>query len=296
MDSIVINHKMMEELAHPNQMFPISEFIDHFDTFADGSFPSHWHHELELQIVLKGSAEYQVNGTPYVVEEGCAIYIAPEAIHLARELSGGTIGYDIVLLPQILINLMRSANCENYTLPLTTRRPEALVITPERKEGHKILEYMRRMYYTESTHFTYELFLLENLIGIWRNLLSILPKPSKDPEDSGKLLREQRMKDMLDYIHQNYIQPITIQDVAGAANISKNECFRCFSELSKMTPVEYVNKFRLLQASQLLLTTEKSMSDICFMTGFNNTSYFSKKFKDQYGVSPKTYRTKKRNE
>ena len=70
MDSIVINHKMMEELAHPNQMFPISEFIDHFDTFADGSFPSHWHHELELQIVLKGSAEYQVNGTPYVVEEG----------------------------------------------------------------------------------------------------------------------------------------------------------------------------------------------------------------------------------
>lgn len=284
----------MEDLTHPNQMFPISEFVDHFDSFSDGSFPSHWHHELELQIVLKGCAEYRINGVPYVVEEGCAIYIAPEAIHLARELSKGTIGYDIVLSPQLLINLMRSANCEKYTLPLTTRRPDALVITPERKEGHRILEFMKNMYYTESTHVTYELFLLEHLIGIWRNLLAILPKPAADTDDSSKLLREQRMKDMLDYIHQNYTQPLVIQDIAAAANVSKSECFRCFSELSKMTPVEYVNKFRLLQASQLLLTTEKSMADICYTTGFNNTSYFSKKFKEQYGMSPKAYKAKKR--
>jgi AraC-like DNA-binding protein len=294
MENNVINHAMMEDLTHPNQMFPISEFVDHFDSFSDGSFPSHWHHELELQIVLKGCAEYRINGVPYVVEEGCAIYIAPEAIHLARELSKGTIGYDIVLSPQLLINLMRSANCEKYTLPLTTRRPDALVITPERKEGHRILEFMKNMYYTESTHVTYELFLLEHLIGIWRNLLAILPKPAADTDDSSKLLREQRMKDMLDYIHQNYTQPLVIQDIAAAANVSKSECFRCFSELSKMTPVEYVNKFRLLQASQLLLTTEKSMADICYTTGFNNTSYFSKKFKEQYGMSPKAYKAKKR--
>ncbi|WP_028527511.1 helix-turn-helix transcriptional regulator [Ruminococcus gauvreauii] len=100
------------------------------------------------------------------------------------------------------------------------------------------------------------------------------------------------MKNMLDYIHQNYSQPITIQDVSASANISKSECFRCFSELSKITPVEYINKFRLLQASQLLLTTDKSMVDICYTTGFNNTSYFSKKFKEQYGVTPKAYRSK----
>lgn len=292
MGNMIVNHAMMEELAHENRMFPVSEFVDHFDLFPDGSFPSHWHHELELQIVLKGSARYRVNGTSYMVEEGCAIYIAPEAIHLASELSEGTIGYDVVLSPQLLIDLMNTANCEKYTLPLTARRPDALVITPERKEGHKILEFLKRMYYTDSTHITYELFLLENLIGIWRSLLALFPRQTADSEDSGKLLREQRMKNMLDYIHQNYSQPITIQDVAAAANISKSECFRCFSELSKITPAEYINKFRLLQASQLLITTDKSMADICFTAGFNNTSYFSKKFKEQYGVTPKAYRSK----
>lgn len=117
-----------------------------------------------------------------------------------------------------------------YTIPLTTRWPDALVVTPERKEGHKILEFLKRMYYTENTHFTYELFLLENLIGIWRNLLAVFPKQAAVSEDSSKLLREERMKNMLDYIHQNYSQPIVIQDIAAAVNISKSECF---SELSK---------------------------------------------------------------
>ncbi|WP_283674659.1 AraC family transcriptional regulator [Butyricicoccus sp. Marseille-Q5471] len=292
MENSVAIHAMKEELTYLDQMFPISEFVDHFDAFADRSFPSHWHHEFELQIILKGSVEYIVNGTSYVVGEGCAIYIAPEAVHMMTALSEGTVGYNIVLSPQFLINLMRSANCEKYTVSLTSRRPEGVVITPERKEGHTILELLKRMYYTESTHVTYELFLLENLIGIWRNLLAILPKHLSDSEDNSNFLREQRMKDMLNYIRQNYSQPMTIPEICAAANLSKSECFRCFSELSKMTPIEYVNQFRLFQASQLLLTTDKSISDICYSTGFNNTSYFSKKFKEQYRISPKAYRSK----
>lgn len=63
------------------------------------------------------------------------------------------------------------------------------------------------------------------------------------------------------------------------------------SELSRMTPIEYVNQFRLLQAAQLLTSTKNSISDICYSTGFNNTSYFTKKFKEQYKATPRSYRT-----
>lgn len=291
MENNIVNRAIREELTYSNQTFPISEFIDYFDTFADKCFPSHWHDEFELQIILKGSAEYRVNGDTYIVERGSGIYIAPEAVHMITALSEGTIGYNIILSPQFLINLMQNVHCDKYTLPLTTHQPSALVITPERKEGHVILEFLKKIYYTENTHATYELFLLENIIGIWRNLLALFPKTSLDSEDSSKFLREQRMKAILNYIRQNYSQPISISEIAGAANISKSECFRCFSELSKTTPIEYVNQFRLFQASQLLITTSKSISDICYLTGFNNTSYFSKRFKEQYRISPKTYRS-----
>lgn len=293
MDNIVTNHAIMEKLTHQNQIFPISEFVDRFDSFAEGSFPSHWHHEFELQIILKGSTEYRVSGVSYVVEEGNAIYIAPEAVHMAKQLSEGAIGYNVVISSQFLINLMSRPNREEYILPLTTHRPSAFVVTPEREEGRAILEYMKRMHRAESALGEYELFLLENILGIWRNLLAVFPEHTLDFEDNGKFLKEQRMKAMLNYISQNYASPIAIQDIAGAANISKSECFRCFSELLNTTPVEYVNNFRLLQASQLLVTTEKNIADICHMTGFNDTSYYSKKFKEQYGVSPKKFRAKK---
>lgn len=288
-----LNQTMMEKLVHPNQMFPISEFVDNFRLFRKEGFPSHWHHEMEFHILLKGSAEYRVNGITYTVEEGSAFYIAPETIHTAKGLSESTIGYNVLLLPKLLINIMGNINCEKYALPLTTNWPEALVITPDRKEGHRITDTLKKMYDMESTHFAYELFLLKSIMEIWYNLLPLLPDSTKEFKDPRIVQREQRMKSMIDYIHQNYALPITVQDVAAAANVSKSECFRCFAELSKMTPVEYINKFRLLQASNLLLFTDKSISDICFMTGFNNTSYFTQKFKHQYGISPKTYRAEK---
>ena len=82
MENSVAIHAMKEELTYLDQMFPISEFVDHFDTFADRSFPSHWHHEFELQIILKGSVEYIVNGTSYVVGRGlCHIYCSGSRAH-----------------------------------------------------------------------------------------------------------------------------------------------------------------------------------------------------------------------
>lgn len=287
----IANHAVMENLRHTNQLFPISEFVDQFDRFSQGSFPTHWHPEMEIQIILKGSAEYIVNGETYLVSEGSAIYIGPEAVHMATALSAHTVGYDIVLLPQFLISLMQTAQCEQFAVPLAIHRPAAQVISPESKEGNVILESLKRMYYTESSHYGYELFLMENLLAIWRNLIMIFPKDSEGTYDNGKVLREKRMKDMLGYIKKNYPNAITITDIAASANISKSECFRCFAELSQLSPIEYVNQYRLTQAAQLLRTTAQSVSDICYLTGFNSSSYFTKKFKDYYKMTPKEYRS-----
>ena len=62
----------MEKLDHSNQAFPVSEFIDEYDASSGGIYPSHWHREMELQIILAGSARYTVNGETYVVKEGNA--------------------------------------------------------------------------------------------------------------------------------------------------------------------------------------------------------------------------------
>ena len=286
-----MNRAIMEDLAYPDPMFPVMEFVDHFDSFADKTFPSHWHPEMEIQLILHGRAEYSVNGESYIVKEGCGIYIAPETVHMMKALSDGTTGYNLVLLPQFLENCLRSARREKYIRPFTSRWADACLITPERKEGHMILDTMYQLYHTENIHFAYELFQLEKIIAIWRNLLSILPDQGYLEGDSRKNLRIQRMRTMLGFIRQNFAQPITVDNIAASAHIAKSECFRCFAELSKTTPVEYVAKIRLMHAAQMLITTDNSVSEICFAAGFNNTSYFSKCFSKEYGMTPKKYRT-----
>lgn len=99
MSHLYSRHAVQEEVIHSNQV-PLSEFVDHFDTFANRSFPSHWHHELEIQLIISGRAKYHINGVDYTVGEGSAIYIAPETVHMMQGEVPGTVGYDIVLLPQ----------------------------------------------------------------------------------------------------------------------------------------------------------------------------------------------------
>ena len=94
-------------------------------------------------------------------------------------------------------------------------QPNAFLITADSKTGFSILETMRRMYYTENSNHAYELFLLQNLLGIWRSLLALFPKPASNAADSPKLLKENRMRNMLEYIHENFFQPVTISQIAA---------------------------------------------------------------------------------
>jgi len=66
---------------------------------------------------------------------------------------------------------------------------------------------------------------------------------------------------------------------------------RHVKKITDLTPEEYAALMdSVYQAAQALTSTNKSISDICYMTGFNNTSYFTKKFREQYGMTPKAYR------
>ena len=92
------------------------------------------------------------------------------------------------------------------------------------------------------------------------------------------------------YIHEHYKEKITIEDIAAQMNISRSECFRCFKRLTNKRPIEYINEYRLLKASQLLSESEKSIFKIYTECGFESASYFGRKFKEVYGIAPVKYR------
>ncbi len=91
-------------------------------------------------------------------------------------------------------------------------------------------------------------------------------------------------------INRHVYDNITIDELATLCNLSVSSFKRKFSELYNESPAKYLKLKKLQKASDLLKTTNKRVTDICFDSGFNDITHFSKSFTAYYGVSPTEFR------
>lgn len=97
---------------------------------------------------------------------------------------------------------------------------------------------------------------------------------------------------MLQYIQEHYNGELTLAQIAGSANISETECLRCFRRMLSCTPIQYVKQMRIQKAAELLVSTNRKISDIGMECGFQEMSYFAKIFRALTGNTPGAFRKK----
>ena len=95
------------------------------------------------------------------------------------------------------------------------------------------------------------------------------------------------METVVEYVRKNYMHEITLSDIAEKNAVSAEHLSRIFKKEIGVGFSEYINSVRLQRAEFMLKNEEgKSISEIAFACGFNDSNYFSYKFKKLYGVSP----------
>jgi len=82
------------------------------------------------------------------------------------------------------------------------------------------------------------------------------------------------------------MESVTLEDIAGAASISRSEAGRCFNTYMNCSPIDALIQYRLQVAYGLLHETSLSLQEICDLCGFNSVNYFSRRFRLHYGYSP----------
>lgn len=92
------------------------------------------------------------------------------------------------------------------------------------------------------------------------------------------------------YLQQRHAETITRHDLAHHVGMSEDYLTFCFRQELGMTPVAYLNRYRISQAKVLLSTTDRSITAIALDVGFSNSAYFSRVFKRETGVSPGDFR------
>ncbi|MBN1976645.1 MAG: helix-turn-helix domain-containing protein [Anaerolineae bacterium] len=92
------------------------------------------------------------------------------------------------------------------------------------------------------------------------------------------------------YLHQNYHKPLSRWEIAKAIGVSENYLTHVFGRELGLSPWQYLNRYRIKQAQELLRRTNDSITAVALQVGFNDPAYFSRVFRKQVGLSPSTYR------
>jgi AraC-like DNA-binding protein len=100
---------------------------------------------------------------------------------------------------------------------------------------------------------------------------------------------QERLASIYDFIHAHYTEEISIQQAAAIANLSPEAFCRYFKRMTRLTFVDFLNRFRISQ-SKRLLRMDKSISEVCFECGFDSLSYFNRTFKKYNGEAPSAFK------
>jgi YesN/AraC family two-component response regulator len=103
------------------------------------------------------------------------------------------------------------------------------------------------------------------------------------------------VKQALAYIQQNYTHTLSRSEVAAAVGVSEDYLSRIFNREMGVSPWEFLNRYRVQQAKQLLTGTNKSVTWIAAQVGFDDPAYFSRVFQRIAGCSPREYRAQSRS-
>ena len=92
------------------------------------------------------------------------------------------------------------------------------------------------------------------------------------------------------YFQQNYNRPLSRWEVAEAIGASEDYLSRVFHREMGISPWEYLNRYRILQAKELLRCTDDRIKTVARRVGFTDPAYFSRVFRKVVGTSPSAYR------
>lgn len=287
--TVMIDSSGRELVEHGSTSFPIACY---HDDLSKNEVPWHWHEELEAAIITEGCSIVVAGNEKYTIHPGEGFFINSGILHSAWDIDMSSCRFhSIVFHPRLIGGSVDSVFHQNYVHPLTENTAlESCFLTPTvpwQKAALDAIENTWQNLVQEPAG--YEFRIRNELSKLIFLLHKNLPS-DQHPTDQKTLRNGERIKQMLQFIHDHYQEELNVSAIANVCSISESECLRCFKNTIQTTPIQYVRQYRIQRALQLLLATEMSISDIAASCGFQDLSYFTKTFREMKGVAPGEYR------
>lgn len=278
-----------EKVLHGNPLFPYITYLCSIP--LDFAYvPLHWHDEMEIIYIKKGRGIITVDFTQYEVSAGTIALILPGQLHSIEQFENESMEYEnIIFHPNILISKKTDTCNTDFFFPLLSGSVSVPnLYTPDNSHYPEIAACIDANDEISKTNPTgYQLFIKSQLFMLFFILFHKCSH--KEPQKKNYKSLE-KMKLILKYIENNYMNKITIEEMAKEVGLSQSHFMKYFKNTMGTSFIEYLNEYRLTMASRLLLSSDSSILAIAEEVGFENLSYFNRTFKKRFGQTPREYR------
>ena len=242
----------------------------------------HWHNELEFVYVISGSLIINIDDIMHEIKEGETFIISRGIVHYYIEPEGKS-KVCIVKLP-----LDFTAGFSKETKEYFIKFYRDTLLIQKDKAMHNIFQVLQGITGRKDS-IIQESVLVSNIIEI-TVYLSEHPDLIKNRVVSKSNNDSEIMERMLNYLNEHMNEKITLTEIATHLGFSESYCSKYIKKKTNMNFLEYLNNARILRAEEILRTTDTSITEIAYMTGFTSIQSFNRVFKSLCDVSPSEYR------
>jgi AraC-like DNA-binding protein len=282
---------LSEELNYNLPDFPLyvrKGALNHFDNNAAAC---HWHPDLEFILVLDGEMEYFINGEIVRIERGNGIFVNSKRMHYGFSSKKLDCTFIVVVIHPSLLGENTYVGKVYWDEKFGSTTEDYIMITSQSSWGTEILHSLHRIYEEMNSTPCKPLRLLSLASSLCADVGDHIQRaPGKINDDQSWIA----VWKMTGFIHHHFDLKVTLDDIATAGSVCRSKCCELFGNYIGQTPNTYLVRYRIQKSSEMLMETNRSISEIAMRCGFQSASYFSSVFRNETGLTPKHYRKKVR--
>lgn len=274
-------------------------YVDKYTFHSGWFFPEDYIPYCLLRFITRGEAVFKINGEEIIVHKNEIAYIPEGAVMSCWALSDNIEFYSIRFCVTARLNNSDFLG-EYFHIPTITKNAQESVLT-----------YFQEIYQSATSQNPSRLFRIRGNLEL---ILAYLTQranaegeaevPSEhDVPDAHSLEairrrnaktqninRDPRIQVVVDYLTPHLNEPFTIQSLSEMAQVSQTSFRRLFKAHTGKSPSDYIRELRMTSAARMLLTSDREIAEIGYQVGFSDANYFSRTFRQVFGVSPHQYR------
>ena len=231
---------------------------------------SNWHNELEFVYTVSGSIEVYIGSDLYVTKPGDIVAINGNKIHTFK---GDNWKLHCIKTAAPLIQALELPKNIFIPTPLIQDKELEAAFLDAIKEGQS-----DHLYQKQFTSLAVQKFLLLFFEKCGKNYLT----EDKTQENTHFEISVK----VINYLNQHLPESFSLDDIAKEIGVSSSHMSRCFKESTGVSIIDHLNSLRCYTAKHYLMHSDKKISEIAELCGYQNNSYFARVYKKIVGYAP----------